>query len=160
MPCYSTCTCSCGKTCPAYDAVLTAETTFPWVLSLLAHSNVGWYSDKSLCDEHLIGQWALSKKFGIYVLWHKDDYCDKHERFHLRALYVGKGHIERRLLSHWKNKDYSAEMLVYWTYLEMPNRQAKYCEQLLLDTFKVHSNKAENSGRELLCAHLSQEEVD
>jgi hypothetical protein len=78
----------------------------------------------------------------------------------MRALYVGKGMIEQRLLQHWKDKDFSEEMLVYWTSLEMPNRQAKYVEQLLLDLYKFPHNKSENEGRGLLCAHFEQVEVD
>ena len=80
--------------------------------------------------------------------------------FHMRALYVGKGQIGRRLLAHWKNKDFSEEMLVYWTFIELPNRQAKYCEQLLLDLYRAPLNKNEISGTLLLCGHLSQTEVD
>lgn len=160
MFCYESCTCSCGQSYAPFDKTINSETRFAWSLRLLTHSNIGWYSDKSICDEHLIQGWGLSKKIGVYVLWHKDDYCPRHELFHLRALYVGKGHVERRLLNHWKNKDYSDEMLVYFTFLEMPNRQAKYCEQLLLDTFKVYSNRAENPGTQRLCTHFTQCEVD
>jgi hypothetical protein len=76
------------------------------------------------------------------------------------VFYVGKGVIERRLLNHWEKKDYSAEALVYWSFLEMPNRQAKYVEQLLLDLYKFPSNRSENRGRGLLCAHYNQNEVD
>jgi predicted component of type VI protein secretion system len=61
---------------------------------------------------------------------------------------------------HWKKKDFSEEMLVYWTYLEMPNRQAKYVEQLLLDLFKIPFNKSESRGTQTLCAYLTQNEVD
>ena len=54
----------------------------------------------------------------------------------------------------------SNEMFVYWTYVEMPNRQAKYVEQLLLDTFDVPMNRWEKRGTLRLCSYWSQEEVD
>jgi hypothetical protein len=126
----------------------------------LCHSNIGWYTDSSICDEHLLEQWIANDAFGVYVLWHKDDYCEVHEQFHMRALYVGKGQIGRRLLSHWKNKDFSEEMLVYWTFLELPNRLAKYYEQLMLDVYKTPLNVAEVTGKLTLCAHFTQSEVD
>ena len=160
MPCYSTCSCKCGSSSPTFDGLLSKETRFDVTLEQICHSNIGWYSDRSLCDEHLLQDWGLSQKIGVYVLWHKDDYCDKHDLFHLKALYVGKGHIERRLLKHWEEKDFSEELLVYWTYVEMTNRQAKYCEQLLLDIYDLPFNKSENPGRMKLCAHLTQFEVD
>jgi hypothetical protein len=80
--------------------------------------------------------------------------------FHMRAPYVGKGDIGKRLLDHWNRKDFSEELLVYWTYLELKNRQAKYYEQLLLDLDRFPFNKAENNGRGLLCAHFNRVEVD
>jgi hypothetical protein len=66
--------------------------------------------------------------------------------FHMRALYIGKGYIGKRLRSHWKQKDFSEEKLVYWTFLILPNRQAKYCEQLLLDLYKPARNEYEVPG--------------
>jgi hypothetical protein len=78
----------------------------------------------------------------------------------MRALYIGKGHIGNRLMAHWKQKDFSDEMLVYWTFINLPNRQAKYCEQLLLDIYKTPLNKSETTGTLHLCAHLTQCEVD
>lgn len=160
MRCYSTCTCNCDKTSSLFDSTLAEETNFKVSLSDICHSNVGWYSDKTVCDDHLLKTWDLSKKMGLYVLWHRDDYCPEHELFHMKALYVGKGHVERRLLKHWEEKDFSEELLVYWTYVELPNRQAKYCEQLLLDIYALPFNKSENPGRKCFCAYLTQSEVD
>ncbi|EDM82222.1 hypothetical protein [Limnobacter sp. MED105] len=160
MSCYSCCSCECFETPRNFDVSVEAETRFTWRLRDFCHSNIGWYTDRTICDEDLLDDWISKDAFGVYVLWHKDDYCAAHEMFHLRALYVGKGKIGKRLLAHWKNKDFSEEMLVYWTFLELPNRQAKYCEQLLLDTYSVPLNKAETTGELLLCTHLSQFEVD
>ncbi len=160
MPCFSTCTCVCGLTPREFDEVLRRETNFTTKIRELCHANIGWYSDRSICDEHLIKDWALSGRVGVYLLWHKDDFCAAHELFHMRALYVGKGHVERRLLKHWEEKDFTEELIVYWTFVEMPNRQAKYCEQLLLDLYFFPFNKSENPGSVDLCAHLTQVEVD
>lgn len=160
MSCFSCCHCQCFSLPEDFDASVTAETQFSWRLRDVCHSNIGWYTDKSICDEHLIDDWIRRDAFGVYVLWHKDDYCEQHAMFHLRALYVGKGHIGKRLLTHWKQKDFSNEMLVYWTFVELPNRQAKYCEQLLLDVYKPPLNKCETAGTLHLCAHLTQAEVD
>ena len=160
MSCYSCCDCQCFTLPQEFDAHVVAETRFTWRLYDICHSNIGWYTDKSICDEHLIENWIQRESFGIYVLWHKDDYCAEHEMFHMRALYVGKGKIGKRLLTHWKQKDFSEEMLVYWTFIALPNRQAKYCEQLLLDVYKIPRNKYEATGTLALCAHLTQGEVD
>ena len=160
MSCYSCCSCECLKTPLDFDAAIAAETRFTWRLHDVCHSNIGWYTDKTISDQHLIKDWIAKDAIGAYVLWHKDEYCEIHGMFHMRALYVGKGQIGKRLLTHWKGKDFSEEMLVYWTFLEMPNRQAKYCEQLLLDTYRVPLNKAESTGELLLCAHFTQTEVD
>lgn len=160
MSCFTCCQCKCHDLPGTIDERVRTETRFGWSLRDLCHSNIGWYTDKSICDEHLLDDWIQRSAFGVYVLWHKDDYCDVHEMFHMSGLYVGKGHIGKRLLSHWKNKDFSEEMLVYWSFLELPNRQAKYCEQLLLDSYHVPLNKAEMTGTLSLCAHYTQTEVD
>lgn len=160
MPCYSTCNCRCNGASNVFDEMLRRETRFAVDLHAICHSNIGWYSDRSLCDEHLIDDWGLSGRIGLYVLWHKDDYCATHDMFHMRALYVGKGYVQRRLLKHWQEKDFSEELLVYWTFIEMPNRQAKFCEQLLLDLYRFPFNRSENPGCHTLCANMTQEEVD
>ena len=153
------CTCRCSELSPDFDEIVQTETKFLITLESLCHSNIGWFSDKTLCDHHL-EEWELSATEGVYLLWHKDGYCDAHELFHMKCLYVGKGKIPIRLSDHWKSKDFSEEMLVYWTFLEMPNRQAKYVEQLLLDLYSVPRNKYEPEGTRRLCAHLTQCEVD
>lgn len=108
----------------------------------------------------MIKEWGLRGRRGLYLLWHKDDYCGVHGLYHMRALYVGKGLIRGRILAHWKAKDFSEEMLVYWTFVEMQNRAAKYYEQVLLDTYSFPQNRAENHGGARLCAYLTQHEVD
>lgn len=78
----------------------------------------------------------------------------------MRCMYVGKGAIGQRFISHYMQKDFSEEMIVYWSYFPAINRVAKYLEQLLLDTFKFPLNRAENSGEGRLCAYYSQSEAD
>lgn len=160
MPCFDDCGCYCENFSTLGDDLLLKETRFETSIYSLTHANVGWFMSNSECSTPLIKSWELSRRVGIYILWHKDNYCALHDRFHMRALYVGKGYIEKRLFEHWKAKDFSNEMLVYWTFVEMTNRQAKYYEQLLLDIYDLPLNRSENPGVEKLCAHFTQEEVD
>jgi hypothetical protein len=148
------------KTPLEFDAVVAAETRLDWRLRDVCHSNIGWYTDKAFCDQHLLDDWTTKQASGVYVLRHKADYYEIHNVFHMRAIYLGKGQIRKRLLAHWKEKRFSGEMLAYRTFLEIRNRQVKYCEQLLLDAFRVHLNKAEMAGELFLCAHFMQSEVD
>lgn len=60
--------------------------------------------------------------------------------FHMRALYVGKGSIPHRLQRHWANQPTA--------------------EQLILDTYNLPFNRAENPGTANLCAYFDQAEVD
>jgi hypothetical protein len=78
----------------------------------------------------------------------------------MKALYGGKGRINARLISHLRDKDFSDELLVYFTYLPLPNRQAKYVEQLLLDIYDIPHNNFENPGGKKLCAYWDQLQVD
>ena len=94
------------------------------------------------------------------MLWNKDGYCPKHGTYHMRGLYVGKGTVARRFISHYMSKDFSEEMLVYWSYARVENRIVKYLEQLVLDTFNLPLNRAERRGKHTLCAIYSQSEVD
>jgi hypothetical protein len=159
MTCYEVCDCECGDEDELFDRIRTSETNFAPTLYDLCHSNIGWYNDKSLCDAHL-GAFGLSRALGVYVLWHKDGYCAEHDMFHMRALYVGKGALHSRLYDHYRRKDFSKELLVYWTYLELPNRIAKYYEQLILDTYALPKNKQESTGDAQLCAHFTQAQAD
>jgi hypothetical protein len=153
------CTCSCSDVLDRFDSVVASETQFAVTLKYICHSNIGWFTDRSLGDDAW-SAWGMAKERGIYVLWHKNDYCADHELFHMSALYIGKGAIPFRLRSHWQFKSFAEQQLVYWTYVELPNRQAKYVEQLLLDTYSIPFNVSENPGTHRLCAYFSQSEVD
>jgi len=155
-PCESGCTSFSSE----FDAELTAETTFSERLHAVCHSNVGWYGDKSISSQAEVPDWGIDERFGVYILWHKESFCDVHETFLMRALYVSRGHVKYRLRQHWKNKSFADQMLVYWSYLEMSNRKSKYIEQLLLDSFKFGYNANENRGQQPLLACFSQNEVD
>ena len=158
--CFEECGCRCDQAADdEFDLIANSELVKPILLHRLARKNIGWFSDKTICHHH-IEDWNLNQVEGIYILWHKSDYCAEHERFHMRALYVGKGNIGARFRSHWKNKDFSEELLIYFTYVALPNRLSKYIEQLLLDLYNLPLNKSENPGRKVLCQHFTQFEVD
>lgn len=154
------CNCTCGSYNTIFDSILKNETNFNFNLYDICHSNIGWFTDISICGNHHIADWDIDTKEGIYFLWHKDGYCDKHDVFHMKCLYIGKGYILRRLINHFKTKDFSEEMLVYFSYFIMNNRQSKYIEQLVLDTYNIPYNINENMGLNKLCMYFSQEEVD
>lgn len=123
----------------------------------LAHSNMGWFIGSS---DPCFDDWKMSNESGVYILWEKDDYCPKHERFHCKALYVGKGAVKARIWEHSKTKRFYGDAITYFTFLLMENRKAKYIEQLILDLYEVPLNKAENPGADLLCAYIDQSEAD
>ena len=157
--CFDGCSCRCDQTHEEVDKIAKSELADPIPLQEITRTNIGWFGDRSICDHH-ISEWGLDRREGLYILWHKSDYCAVHDRFHMAALYVGKGNIGIRLRDHWKNKDFSDELLIYVTYAELPNRLSKYYEQLLLDIYDFPFNKAENSGIRSLCEHFTQYEVD
>lgn len=154
------CGCSCENEIEQFQSILSSETNFNISNHQLFHSNIGWFSDKEIAGyDHFLGDWKIDR-FGIYFLWHKDSYCPVHDLFHMKCLYVGKGYIKNRIIEHFKKKNFSEEMLVYFTYLQLPNRKAKYLEQLILDIFNIPNNTSENSGKEKLCRYFNQSEVD
>ena len=155
--CFDTCDCACGAIDPEFDQIAARELAAPVRLRDLSRSGIGWYASRTLGDHHL-GSWPPGE--GLYMLWHKDGYCPAHDLFHMRALYVGKGQFLRRLAAHWRTKPMEEEQLIYVTHLVLPNRIAKYIEQLLLDLYDFPYNKIENPGAKRLCAHLEQFEVD
>lgn len=157
--CFENCDCQCGHTDNEFNFIATHELANPISIKSIVKTNIGWFSDQSICNHH-IDEWGLDNVEGVYILWHKNDYCADHELFHMKALYVGKGNIGIRLRDHWKRKDFSDELLIYFTYFVMPNRLAKYVEQLLLDVYDFPLNKTENSGKKSLCEHFTQNEVD
>jgi len=159
--CFPDCPCSCGDTDHEFNEIIAKETNLPIRLDDLVSENIGWIFDKSLdlnFSEGLIT--ASNSEFGVYFLWHKEDYCCTHERFHMKALYVGKGTINARLISHLRDKDFSDELLVYFSYYPLANRKAKYVEQLILDVYDIPYNNSENSGNKRLCAYWDQSQVD
>ncbi|HAS6055643.1 hypothetical protein BST50_05340 [Vibrio vulnificus] len=159
MGCFEFCNCSCTDTDANFDRVLSKETNFGFSLSQISKSNIGWFADETIAD-HQLELWGIGEQSGIYMLWHKEDYCAQHDRYHMTCLYVGKGYVNSRLRSHWKKKNFSDEMLIYFSYFPCTNRQAKYIEQLLLDLYDLPLNKAENEGQLILCQHWTQWDVD
>lgn len=157
--CYGECVCSCGDADREFDEIAARELRTPLLLDELCRRNIGWYTDRTVTHHHL-EMWGLKGRFGLYMLWHKNDYCSRHDMYHMKALYVGKGRISARMLDHWTRKATADELLIYFTYAEMENRLAKYAEQLLLDLYDLPLNRFENRGRRTLCAHFSQGEVD
>jgi hypothetical protein len=153
------CEYKCNDQSTVFNDICRDELKSPICLHDLCHSNIAWFIDRSTQNEY-IDNWELNSKNGIYILWHKNDYCEKHERFLMRALYVGKGNIGKRFRSHWKDKDFSNEMIIYFSYVELVNRLSKYLEQLLLDIYAFPYNKSENYGKNILYAHFNQGEVD
>jgi hypothetical protein len=145
-----------------FDVVASSEATFVPKLKDLCNQNIGWFMDFKTFGNSLSPKkgWYSKDPHGVYLIWYKDDYCDVHNLFHMRALYVGKGPIGTRLNRHWRNKDFSDEMLVYTSAFGLLNRHSKYVEQLLLDTFNFPLNSSENPGTEKLCAYFAQAEVD
>jgi len=157
MGCYTECDCCCGPEGQAFNEIIEAETLIKVLATDLAHSNLGWFCG---LDDLKDGAWPISENDGVYLLWEKSDYCPEHERFHAKALYVGKGCVKRRIFDHAKNKGFTEEDIVYFTFLDIPNRQAKYVEQLLLDLYDFPLNKAENRGTKRFCAYITQSEAD
>lgn len=153
------CDCSCTDRPSEFIRILNTEICLELSDRQLFHSNIGWFSDKEICDDSFLGDWGISGS-GIYFLWHKNGYCPQHNLFHMKCLYVGKGHIRQRINTHFKRKDFSEEMLVYFTYFEVSNRIAKYLEQLILDLYNIPNNRNENLGHSKLCRYFHQGEVD
>jgi len=110
--------------------------------------------DRNLIDVTLNKNEILSsfnKMVGIYHLWVKEDYCLDHtsDKYLMLCVYVGKGHVKKRIKSHIKNKWAKKEKL-YISFYECDNRISKYLEQLFLDIYKFHLNSQENTGSEYL----------
>lgn len=157
--CFEECDCFCGAYLNSFNKAILEETKLEISLQEVIHSNVSWYIDRSIDNSGLDGL-LIDAPFGVYILWHKNDYCNFHERFHMKALYVGKGKPKRRVAHHWATKNTADEMLIYFTFYACSNRVSKYIEQLLLDIYDFPMNKSENSGTATLCAYFSQDEVD
>lgn len=78
----------------------------------------------------------------------------------MKCLYIGKGNLNKRIISHFERKNFSEELLVYFTFIKLKNRKTKYVEQLLLDIYNIPYNKNGNSGTKILYEFFSQTEVD
>ena len=157
--CFNECDCCCKDHIEIFDAIILEETRFGILLKEITHANICWYTDKSMDESGLKGM-RFSDTDGVYILWHKNDYCPVHEIFHMKALYVGKGNAKKRLTHHWVNKNTEDEMLIYFSFFPCNNRKAKYIEQLILDTYHLPFNNSENKGTKTLCAYFTQYEVD
>jgi len=154
------CSCNCNDEVPDFDLIIKAETNFNVTLRDLSRQNIGWFIDRNTDDDHMIVEWKINDTEGLYFLWWKEGYCPDHDLFHMTCKYVGKGKILKRIISHWQEKDFSEEVLVYFTYLPLENRAAKYVEQLIMDIYDIPLNKSENRGKHKLCAYFTQNEVD
>ncbi|CAD6881637.1 hypothetical protein [Methylomonas albis] len=157
MTCYTECDCCCSAEGHEFDEIISEETLIEVSAKDLAHSNLGWFCG---FDDLKNGAWPISENDGVYLLWEKNDYCPKHDRFHARALYVGKGFVKKRIFDHAKNKGFTEDNIVYFTFIDIANRKAKYVEQLLLDLYDFPLNKAENLGTGRFCGYITQSEAD
>lgn len=102
--------------------------------------------------DHKLYLKELRKKTGLYHLWTHFEHCDDHGTHSMLCVYVGKGVAEVRIDSHVRNKWPSTELEMYVSFTEMPNRLAKYYEQLFLDKYNFLLNVSENTGSEKLYA--------
>jgi hypothetical protein len=70
--------CGCGSEGHEFDEIIKAETQFELAAKELAHSNLGWFCG---FDDLRDGAWPISDDDGVYLLWEKDGYCPKRDRF-------------------------------------------------------------------------------
>jgi len=103
-------------------------------------------------NEYLEG---IKEKVGIYHLWIEIGDCQDHEKHSLLCVYVGKGYVKNRVLSHIKEK-WPREHMLYISFYECKNRIAKYLEQLFLDSYDFYLNKGENIGSGSLYARWDE----
>lgn len=158
--CFEECGCNCNSYDQTFDTIAAQELALPLCIRELCRQNIGWYCDKQVTSDHQLNEWNLEGRSGLYILWHKEEYCDLHDRFHMRAKYVGKGNLLSRIKNHWREKPTGELLLIYFTFVEMPNRLAKYAEQLILDCYNLPMNHSENPGTRILCTHFEQGQVD
>lgn len=112
-------------------------------------------ADVLTLNDHLA---RLENKSGIYHLWISVNKCADHKLHSLLGVYVGKGQVKRRVLSHIKEKWPRSEFL-WISFYECNNRLSKYLEQLFLDTYSFHLNTQENTGRTYLYARWPETRV-
>jgi hypothetical protein len=99
--------------------------------------------DSLSLNEQLSG---LHGKFGLYHLWIDAGHCQDHDKYAVLCVYVGKGHVKNRILSHVKRR-WPEQQLLRISFFDCENRVAKYLEQLFLDTYSFHLNSEENAGQ-------------
>lgn len=158
--CYEgTCNCSCNDELDLFNEIISKELNTDLTLNEIVRQNIGWFSDRDTCD-HMLNEWGLKNAFGLYFIWYKEDYCADHDLFHMTCKYIGKGHIVRRLINHYNTKNFDTDGLLYFTFIALENRLAKYFEQLFLDIYDIPLNNSEKKGKNRLCAYFTQNEVD
>lgn len=134
--------CTCPVPADAFDVIAAHELRRPPSLAevVLAAPLFMFSTEQS---EHGVPPQLHS---GVYLLWNRIDYCEVHHHQINEALYVGKGDVAVRLRRHYQTKAFPEE-IVFVTHLDLPNRLAKYVEQLLLDLYDMPMNTHENLGR-------------
>jgi hypothetical protein len=148
----SGCGCACQSASGEFDATAKAEHRLGIALREFCTSNQGSFiTRRSAPPRYLDEHWVGIPEKGVYLLWTPGPHCPAHAHVSMEAFYVGKGtgsgSIGQRLYSHWEKKDFAPHQRVYFSYVEMLNRHAKYYEQLFLDTHRFPGNRAETSGR-------------
>jgi hypothetical protein len=145
-----------------FDALLRAETNFPVSFDALVSSHLGWYYEETKeADTDLLRAIEVAGG-GVYILWKYVDFCDVHKKEVQEAQYVGKAgrSVLTRLIHAYKTRGLGGDSIIEITAWLGPNRQAKYLEQLLLDSFAFSANKSENSGTRTLRAPVGPGEWD
>lgn len=153
------CSCISEQAEHHFDELILTETNFGLTLEQITKSNIGWFSDKSICEQY-IKSWGLKDSSGVYMLWRQHEYCTHHERYRMECIYVGKGKFSARLRNHWHRKYFHEQMIIHFSYFPCPNRQSKYIEQLLLDTYSFSENRIENLGSMVLNQYWQQFDID
>ncbi|UOE86755.1 hypothetical protein [Vibrio splendidus] len=87
-----------------------------------------------------------NKGIGIYMIWEVVENISHQNSYKLECVYVGKGHVEDRMLVH-NGKMSSNQCDFFISFYQCKNRIAKYLEQLILDLYPVRLNKAENTAK-------------
>ncbi len=64
------CEFDCFKRDNSFNEIIVRETNFQLSLENITHSNIGWFSDKSLVgDSQHIREWSLLTDCSLYFLW-------------------------------------------------------------------------------------------
>ncbi len=155
----SNCTCPLMDDGALFMQIMEAETKFSLPLRTISRNNLFSYVAKSHTD-WATNRFRFREAFGVYVIWFDRDYCPVHGMNIMEAMYVGKGDIRLRIRSHHETKNIEQQLIAYVSYVVLPNRQAKYVEQLLLDIYNFPLNSQESSGSLRLYALFDDGELD